>query len=153
MEMLDARDRDGKFRKCRAMIVDGQIYPLHLAISGHWKVHYFRAEMADSAAHREEDAAYLENMASVVGARGMAALQRVSAALALDYGGIDFAVDADGEILLFEANATMVMIPLTADPKWDYRRPAFDRVFAAIRTMLIGRAGEPAAKAAFAAGA
>jgi hypothetical protein len=153
MEMLDARDRDGKFRKCRAMILDGQIYPLHLAISGHWKVHYFRAEMADSAAHREEDAAYLENMASVVGARGMAALQRVSAALALDYGGIDFAVDADGEILLFEANATMVMIPLTADPKWDYRRPAFDRVFAAIRTMLIGRAGEPAAKAAFAAGA
>ena len=154
MKMLDARGRDGKFRKCRAMIVDGQIYPLHLAISGHWKVHYFRAEMADSAAHREEDAEYLENMPSVVGARGMAALQRIGAALSLDYGGIDFAVNADGDILLFEANATMVMIPLTADPKWDYRRPAFDRVFAAIRAMLLGKAAgatRQADEAAFAA--
>jgi hypothetical protein len=154
MEMLDARGGDGKFRKCRAMIVDGQIYPLHLAISGHWKVHYFRAEMADSAAHREEDAAYLENMPSLVGPRGMAALQRISAALSLDYGGIDFAVNADGDILVFEANATMVMIPLAADPKWDYRRPAFDRVFAAIRAMLIDKSGgavQPVAEAAFAA--
>jgi hypothetical protein len=40
---------------------------------------------------------------------------------------------------LFEANATMVMVPLSADPKWDYRRPAFDNVFAAIRAMLIER--------------
>jgi hypothetical protein len=30
-------------------------------------------------------------------------------------------------------------VPLSADPKWDYRRPAFDAVFAAIRAMLIGR--------------
>jgi glutathione synthase/RimK-type ligase-like ATP-grasp enzyme len=84
----------------------------------------------------------------------MAALQRIGAALSLDYGGIDFAVNADGDILLFEANATMVMIPLTADPKWDYRRPAFDRVFAAIRAMLLGKAAgatRQADEAAFAA--
>jgi hypothetical protein len=49
---------------------------------------------------------------------------------------------------LFEANATMVMVPLSNDKKWDYRRPAFDAVFAAIRTMLMERAAnglEPAA--------
>lgn len=140
IEFMDARGADGMFRKCRAMIIDGKLYPLHLAISRHWKVHYFRADMADSAEHRAQDAAFLDDMASVVGAHGMAALERICTTLALDYGGIDFAVGREGDILLFEANATMVLIPLSPDPKWDYRRPAFERVFAAVRAMLMDRA-------------
>jgi hypothetical protein len=145
IEQLDARDADGFFRKCRVMIVDRKLYPLHLAISRNWKVHYFRADMAGSAHNRSKDAAFLENMASVVGERGMAALERISAMLDLDYGGIDFAVNAQGDILFFEANATMVMIPLAPDEKWAYRRPAFDKVFAAVRTMLLERSvGTPA---------
>ena len=140
IEQLDARDGDGFFRKCRVMIIDRKIYPLHLAISRHWKVHYFRADMADSPENRVHDAAFLDDMPSFIGLRGMAALERINAALDLDYCGIDFAVNADGDILLFEANATMVMVPLSAEPKWDYRRPAFDKVFAAVRTMLMARA-------------
>ena len=66
----------------------------------------------------------------------MEALEKINTALDLDYCGIDFTVNADGDILLFEANATMVMVPLSDDPKWDYRRPAFDAVFAAVRRML-----------------
>jgi hypothetical protein len=31
------------------------------------------------------------------------------------------------------------MVPLAADEKWAYRRPAFDAVFAAIRRMLLER--------------
>ncbi len=139
IEQLDARDADGMFRKCRVMIVDRKLYPLHLAISRNWKVHYFRADMADSANNRSKDAAFLENMASVVGQNGVAALERINATLDLDYGGIDFAVNAQGDILLFEANATMVLLPLLMDQKWDYRRPAFDKVFSAVRTMLMER--------------
>ncbi len=142
IDELDARDGDGFHRKLRVMIIDRKIYPLHLAISRHWKVHYFRADMAASPKNRLHDAAFLADMAKVVGPRGMAALERINAALNLDYCGIDFAVNADGEVLLFEANATMVMVPLAPDPKWDYRRPAFDAVFAAIRAMLLRRAGE-----------
>lgn len=140
IEELDARDSGGFFRKLRVMIIDRKIYPLHLAISRHWKVHYFRADMAESAEHRAHDAAFLSDMAGTVGERGMAALERINAALDLDYCGIDFAVSRDGDILLFEANATMVMVPLSDDPKWDYRRPAFDNVFAAVRRMLADRA-------------
>jgi hypothetical protein len=139
IEELDARDSDGFFRKLRVMIIGRKIYPLHLAISRHWKVHYFRADMAESADNRERDAAFLSDMESVVGARGMAVLERINAALDLDYCGIDFAVSRDGDILLFEANATMVMVPLSNEPKWDYRRPAFDKVFAGIRRMLTDR--------------
>ncbi len=139
IEQLDARDDEGMYRKFRVMFVDRKMYPLHLAISPSWKVHYFKADMAQSAANRRKDAAFLDDMASVVGPRGMAALERINAALALDYGGIDFAVNKQGDILFFEANATMVMVPLAADEKWAYRRPAFDKVFAAVRTMLTER--------------
>ncbi|HTV37874.1 MAG TPA: tetratricopeptide repeat protein [Xanthobacteraceae bacterium] len=144
IEQLDARDGEGTFRKFRVMIVDRKIYPLHLAISRNWKVHYFTADMAESADNRAKEVAFLHDMAEVVGPRGMAALERIAAALDLDYGGIDFAVSAGGDILFFEGNATMVMIPLPRDDKWTYRRPAFDRVFAAVRGMLMERAAERA---------
>ena len=139
IEHLDARDDDGMFRKFRVMAIDRQLYPLHLAISRNWKVHYFKADMADSAANRAKDAEFLDSMASVVGSRGVAALERISAVLDLDYGGIDFAVNAQGDVLLFEANATMVMVPLAPDEKWAYRRPAFAKVFSAVRAMLLDR--------------
>ena len=146
IEQLDARDGDGFFRKCRVMIIDRKIYPLHLAISRDWKVHYFRADMAASAENRAKDAAFLDDMANVIGARGMAALERINAALDLDYCGIDFAVNAGGDILLFEANATMVMVPLSSEPKWDYRRPAFNRVFAAVHAMLMEKSDKSVGK-------
>ena len=128
------------FRKFRVMMVDRKLYPLHLAISRNWKVHYFTADMAESADNRAKEAAFLQSMAAIVGQRGIAALERIGAMLDLDYCGIDFAVNAQGDILFFEANATMVMIPLAPDEKWAYRRPAFDTVFAAVRTMLLNRA-------------
>ena len=60
MQYLDARGADGKTRKYRVMIIDGQTFPLHLAISSQWKIHYFTAEMAEHPEHRAEDAAFLE---------------------------------------------------------------------------------------------
>jgi Tetratricopeptide repeat len=140
IEQLDARDGEGMFRKARVMIVERKLYPLHLAISHDWKVHYYTADMAQSAANRAKEAPFLQDLAGAIGARGMVALQRIADTLELDYGGIDFAVNAQGDILFFEANATMVMVPLTADEKWDYRRSAFDDVFAAVRAMLVRRA-------------
>jgi hypothetical protein len=142
IEQLDPRDAQGTFRKLRAMIVAGELYPLHLAISRDWKVHYYTADMAQSADNRANEAPFLHDMANAIGTPGMTALRRIVETLGLDYGGIDFAVDARGDILFFEANATMVMVPLTADKKWDYRRAAFDNVFAAVHAMLVRRAHE-----------
>jgi glutathione synthase/RimK-type ligase-like ATP-grasp enzyme len=70
----------------------------------------------------------------------MAALERIRDALGLDYAGVDFAVTAEGEILVFEANATMVVNPPEPDERWAYRRTAVDRIHGAVRTMLIERA-------------
>jgi hypothetical protein len=140
MQYLDARGLDGKTRKYRAMMIDGQIYPLHVAISSHWKIHYFTAEMADNPEHRAEDAAFLERMPAVLGPLAMNALQRIQSTLGLDYAGIDFGLNAKGEVLLFEANATMVVNPPDPDVRWSYRLPAYQRIHAAVQKMLIERA-------------
>jgi glutathione synthase/RimK-type ligase-like ATP-grasp enzyme len=136
IQYLDARSRDGKIRKYRVMMIDGVLYPLHAAISHEWKIHYFTAEMADNAKHRAEDAAFLDNMPRVLGDRAMEALSEICSTLGLDYGGIDFSVSGDGKILLFEANATMVVLPTDKDARWDYRRPAVQRILDAVQRLL-----------------
>ena len=142
LRYLDARGPDGKARKYRVMMIDGGLYPLHVAISSHWKIHYFTADMADNPEHRAEDAEFLENMPGVLGPRAMAALAEIQSRLGLDYAGIDFGLSAGGELLLFEANATMVVNPPEPDEKWAYRRPAVERIYAAVRRMLMGRAAD-----------
>ena len=137
IQYLDARGSDGKSRKYRVMLIDGELYPLHIAVSSHWKIHYFTAEMAEHAAHRAEDEAFLNDMPGVLGPRAMEGLRQIQKRLGLDYAGIDFGLSPSGDILLFEANATMVVNPPEPDEKWDYRRPAVDRIFAAVRRMLL----------------
>jgi hypothetical protein len=139
IQYLDARSPDGKTRKYRVMMVDGEIYPLHAATSSDWKIHFFSADMAGAPAHRAYDAAFLENMAGVLGSRALDALRQIQRTLALDYGGIDFGLNENGDVLLFEANATMAVIPPKQDTIWDYRRPAVERIYLAVLTMLTQR--------------
>lgn len=162
VEHLPTRSPDGWCRKYRVLFLDGQMYPVHLAVSSHWKVHYFSAEMAANAAHRLEDARFLADMEAVLGSAVLTSLQRIQRALGLDYGGIDFGLDfgpdsgrdsgldsgpngAQGiggapdrypRILLFEANANMAVLRPPDDPLWEYRRAAVDRIYAAFHAML-----------------
>ena len=141
IEYLNARGTDGNARKYRAMMIGGKIFPLHLAISRNWKVHYFTSDMADKPDHRKEEMAFLAGMRAVIGDKAFAALQAICARLALDYAGIDFGVNADGDLLLFEANATMVIASPDNDPRWAYRRGAIEAVIEAVVTMIKGKAG------------
>jgi glutathione synthase/RimK-type ligase-like ATP-grasp enzyme len=142
IEYLDARDRDGNARKYRVMIVDGKIYPMHLAISRHWKVHYFTADMANNTDHRGHDAAFLDDMTGVIGSKAVAALGSIRDTLGLDYGGIDFGLSPSGEVLVFEANATMVVNPPEADVRWAYRRAGVTRILDAVTAMIARRSAK-----------
>jgi Tetratricopeptide repeat len=140
IQYLNAGSADGKTRKYRVMMVGGKIYPLHLAISDQWKVHYVTADMAERPEHRAEEAQFLADMERVVGSRGMAALARIRDALGVDYAGVDFALAPDGRVVVFEANATMVVNPPEPDQRWAYRRDAVERIHGAIRKMLMSKA-------------
>jgi hypothetical protein len=105
------------------------------------KIHYFRSDMVDRPDHRAEDANSLADMPGMLGAKAMADLERIRIALNLDYGGIDFGLSEQGEILLFEANAAMVVQQPDEGEQWDYRRPAVELIHNAVRQLLLMRAG------------
>jgi|HubBroStandDraft_1064217.scaffolds.fasta_scaffold95146_2 tetratricopeptide (TPR) repeat protein len=140
IEFLDARGVDGMTRKYRVMFIDGVLFPLHLAVAKDWKVHYFSAAMADSAVLRAEEQRFLEDMPAALGARAMRALAQVCRELDLDYAGIDFGLAPEGSILLFEANATMAILPPGPDTIWDYRRQPIDAALQAARRLVLTRA-------------
>jgi tetratricopeptide (TPR) repeat protein len=140
IEYVDATGVDGKSRKGRVLVVDRQLYPLHWAISSHWKVHYFTADMADCKDCRIEEARFLSDMADFLGPRAVAALTEIARRLDLDYGGIDFGLGADGQVILFEANASMAIVPPPAEAQWIYRSMAIDRPLLATKGLLMTRA-------------
>ena len=141
IEFLDARGADRNVRKFRAMIIDGEIFPLHLAIAADWKVHYFTADMADRPDHRAEEERFLADMPTAIGERAVRALDGIHERLGLDYMGVDFGLSPRGEVLVFEANATMVINPPEPAERWAYRRAPIGRALEATRRMLRRRAG------------
>ena len=73
----------------------------------------------------------------------MAALGGIRDALGLDYAGIDFGLGADGDLLLFEANATMVIAPPDRDERWAYRRAAIGAILDAAVAMIMRKSKQP----------
>jgi glutathione synthase/RimK-type ligase-like ATP-grasp enzyme len=116
IEYIDTRDPDGLFRKYRVLVVDGALYPQHLALSQNWKVHYATAEHQVETPTLDGDV--------------MDTLSRATQVLALDYGGIDFGIDAAGRVVVFEANPTMRVMPYATD------------AISATQAMIVRRAGQ-----------
>jgi tetratricopeptide (TPR) repeat protein len=139
MQLLDASNIHGDKHKFRVMFVDGELYPLHLAISKHWKVHYFSADMDIEPEYRALEEQFLNDMPGLLGNKAMTALNSIRQVLGLDYGGIDFAISQNGEVLVFEANATMLVHQPDNLQKWAYRQEAAKRILDAVRSMILKR--------------
>ncbi len=105
----DFRSADGYYRKYRMIFIDGEPYPYHLAISSHWMVHYFSADMLGQPEKQAEEMRFLQDPVTSLGEPAMQALAAIGCELGLHYAGIDFSVLADGRVLVFEANATMLI--------------------------------------------
>jgi hypothetical protein len=105
----DCRSPDGHCRKYRVVFVDREPFAYHLAISSHWMVHYFSADMLAHPWKIDEERRFLEDPRSALGGRAMAAVAAIGRQLDLDYAGVDFTLLPDGRVLVFEANATMLV--------------------------------------------
>src|SRR6202021_2670098 len=92
--------------------------------------------------HRPGGAAFPADMAAVVGDKAWAALEKIQGVLGLDYGGIDFGLGPNGDLLLFEANATMVIAPVDPDERWAYRRTAISTIIDAVVAMLMQKSAQ-----------
>jgi hypothetical protein len=85
-------------------------------------------------------------MRAALGDRAVAALEQIGDMLGLDYAGIDFGLGRDGELLLFEANATMVISPPNPDERWAYRRTAIATILDAVVAMIVQKAAAAAGR-------
>ncbi len=134
-EYRDYRGPDGWFRKYRLVFVDGEVFPVHVAIGRDWLVHYWRTDMTDWM--RREEAAFLADHRAVFTGHAAEAVQAVAKRLGLDFGGIDCALLSDGRVLLFEANATMLVHTAGAFPE---KREQAGHVRDAMSRLILRRA-------------
>ena len=142
IELLDARDAEGVYRKYRVLFIGGKAYPVHLARSTKWKVHYFSADLVRTPEAIAEEEAFLRDPRAAIGERAWAALEAAAERIDLDYFGIDFALDAQGNALFFEANATMRAIVPASDGKNEARRRAGMAANAAFKELVLSKRAE-----------
>lgn len=137
-EFVDFASADGLYRKYRVFFIGDRIIFRHMLVSDHWNVHAsdrtrFMASRSDLMA---EEQAVLANPSGGLPDAAIDTLRRVRERMRLDYFGIDFAIMPSGEILLFEANATMNFFPFLNDPRFTYVKQSLKPAYQAMHDML-----------------
>ena len=136
-QFIDFASADGLYRKYRAFFIGERILLRHMLVSDHWNVHAkdrsrFMAEYPDTVAEEqkliESDNPFPPEIRAV--------LEQVSDRMPLDFFGMDFGVTQGGDVVLFEANATMSFFPFSPDPQFAYLKLCFRPAQAALRELL-----------------
>ncbi len=143
---VDYRSADGKYRKFRIMLIDGTPYVSHMAVSSRWMVHYLNADMLESAAHRDEEARFMESFASGFAQRHAQAIAAIAQQLDLAYVGMDCAETPDGKLLVFEADSNMVVHNMDGAEKFAYKKVWMPKLFDAFTAMLLHHAASGSAR-------
>lgn len=139
-DYVDYSSADGLFRKYRFLFVGDEILPYHLAIGDGWKVHHASTRMGDVEWMRLEEQAFLADPESIFGPSGMDALDTIRRQIGLDYCGIDCSLDAEGRVVVFEVNASMLIH--SDNPGFEYKTPYVLAIKAAFERLLERRANE-----------
>ena len=140
---VDYAGADGLFRKYRIALFDGRPYLCHMAVSGHWMVHYLNAGMAEDAAKRAEEQAAMEGFDEGFGSRHAAAFAALHRRLGLGYFAVDCAETRDGGLLIFEADVAMIVHDLDPADLYPYKKTQMKRVFDAFEALLRRTAAGP----------
>ena len=120
-EFVDYRSVDGFYRKYRFAVIDGEPFVRHLIISEDWKIHAASRAYQQHEAHGREEAAALDGFERGMKLEIADRIREIGARMHLEFFGIDCAVTPQGELLLFEANATMNLLvnPPAAPNMWE----------------------------------
>ncbi len=140
-EFCEFISADGWYRKYRLIFVDRRPFPYHLAIGRDWKLHYWRIEEDLAPWMRDEEAAFLADWEHVFGGRLAAAARAVAARLDLDYGGMDCGLTPDGRIVVFEANANMLVHLNDPADRFPDKHRHVPRIFEAMTDLVRRRIG------------
>lgn len=144
-QFVDCRKGTKFHRKIRAAIVKDEILIVRVDYDTYWNVHGRKAKtrVPFYLEHRwvlDEEKRIINNPGAELGRSAMQALRAIRERIPMDVFGMDFAVDPDGLLVFYEANASMnlfctaqkeVRNPKEAD---DALKLAFQRYFASFLT-------------------
>lgn len=138
-QFVNFASADGIYRKFRVFFIGQHVILRHMIVSDHWNVHVkdrlrFMAEHPELIVEERELFEKAEPFAPAV----REVFRQVGERMPLDFFGMDFAITEDGEVVLFEANATMSFFPLTPnlDPQFEHLRNCLAPAQAAFRQLL-----------------
>jgi len=136
---VDYSGPDRMYRKCRVALIEGCSYVGHMAVSARWMVHYLNADMLENAANRDEEERFMAGFDDEFARRHARAFQAITDRVGLDYLGIDCAETAEGDLLIFEIDNSMVVHAMDPVDIFPYKQPAMRKLFDAFRKMLLNR--------------
>jgi glutathione synthase/RimK-type ligase-like ATP-grasp enzyme len=134
IDYIDYRSADGFFRKYRFLFIGEEILPYHLAIGDDWKLHRDSTEMGRHVWMQDEEERFLRAPEQVFGAAHDEALRVIRDRIGLDYFGIDCGLDRDGNLVVFEVNASMLVHD--QNPEFPYKDLYIRRIKVAFDGML-----------------
>jgi len=133
---VEYRNQDGLYRKYRIVLIDGQPYACHMALSEHWMIHYKNAGMAESETKRAEEASFMAHFDNDFALRHQQAFRIISDCLELDYLVIDCGETTKGKLLIFEADNLGFVHAMDPVAIYPYKAPQMQKVFNAFYSML-----------------
>ncbi len=97
------------FRKLRLFCIDGTFYPVVCHLDLTWNVHGSNRKevMRTREDLMAEEKRFLGDWRAYVGSRNVGHLERLAELIGLDFFGIDFTLDDEGGIFIYELNAAM----------------------------------------------
>lgn len=137
---VDYRSADGLFRKYRVVLIGGKPYPVHMALGPAWALWYLNAEMEKTPARRAEEQAFMDGFSAGFAARHDNAFAAIAERMGLDYFGLDCAETRDRELLVFEADNTLIVHDMDPPAIFPYKAPHMRQLFSAFQHMLLQRA-------------
>jgi hypothetical protein len=119
-----------------------------MAVASEWKVWYLNAGMDQNESKRGEEARFFESFDQDFALRHAAAFRELTRRVGLDYFGIDCAETADGRLLLFEGETSMIVHDMDPVETYPYKPAQMRKLFSAFTAMLHRRAQGDRAQAA-----
>ncbi len=149
IQYIDLRKPDGNFRKLRAAVFPDEIIIIACGFYSEWMVAGWRANEQGHAFYgafpRRVDDMHrtLEDPEAELGPAFIRTLEAIRVRMPLEVYGIDFDMDDDGRVVLFEAQATMILLmPSVGVPEHlQLPKELGDRVNGAFRRLVGKKTG------------
>lgn len=128
------------FRKLRLFCIDGEFYPVVCHLDKIWNVHGGNRKeiMRDDEDLMAQEKAFLADWKSYVGQGNADILYKIAEATDLEFFGIDFTVDNEGKIFIYELNPSM-RHSFDHAKNFPYKLPYDQATSAAFEAMVLTR--------------